>query len=115
MLTELQPNDAAFQDLVGASHQRFAALVREAEEKARGFYQKTLGRPARIEEVVDEVFAAVEAEGDAAVVRYAAAFDRSTLPAERLRVTPAELRAAYDTCEPRLRAAMHTGQRESRA
>ena len=108
MLTELTPNDPAFQDLVGASHQRFAALVREAEEKARGFYQKTLGRPARIEEVVDEVFEAVEREGDAAVVRYAKAFDRADLPAERLRVTPAELLAAYNACEPTLRVAMHT-------
>ncbi len=108
MLTELTPRDAAFQDLVGASHQRFAALVREAEEKARGFYQKTLGRPARIEEVVDEVFDAVEREGDAAVVRYATAFDRAELTADRLRVTPAELLAAYNACEPTLRAAMHT-------
>ena len=47
----VRPNET----LVGASHQRFTALVREAEDKARGFYQKTLGRPARIEEVVDVI------------------------------------------------------------
>ncbi len=108
MLTELTPSDPAFQQLIASSHQRFAALVREAEEKARDFYQQTLGRPARIEDVVDEVFAAVERDGDDAVVRYSAAFDRTNLPAERLRVTPAELRSAYDACEPTLRAAMHT-------
>ena len=108
MLTELTPSDAAFQDLVATSHQRFSRLVQEAEEKAKGFYQKTLGRPARIEDVVDEVFAAVEREGDAAVVRYSQAFDGSALTPQRLRVTPAELEAAYAACDPTLRAAMHT-------
>ena len=108
MLTELTTSDAAFQELVAASHQRFARLVHEAEEKASVFYQKTLGHPARIEEVVDEVFAAVEREGDAAVVRYSQAFDGSALTPEKLRVTPAELAAAYSACDPTLRAAMHT-------
>ncbi len=106
MLTELTPTDPAFAELVSSSHQRFARLVHEAEAKARGFYQKTLGRPAAIDEVVDEVFAAVEREGDAAVVRYSQAFDGSALPPERLRVTPAELRAAWDQCDPTLRDAM---------
>jgi histidinol dehydrogenase len=108
MLTELTTSDAAFHELVAASHQRFARLVQEAEEKATVFYQKTLGHPARIEEVVDEVFAAVEREGDAAVVRYSQAFDGSALIPEKLRVTPAELAAAYSACDPTLRAAMHT-------
>jgi histidinol dehydrogenase len=108
MLTELTPADAAFQDLVGASHQRFARLVHEAESKARGFYEKTLGRPAGIEEVVDEVFTAVEREGDAAVVRYSQAFDGSALPAERLQVPAAELKAAWDQLEPGLKGALQT-------
>ena len=108
MLLELTPDDPAFQDLVAASHQRFARLVREAEHKARGYYQKTLGRPAGIEEVVDEVLAAVEAEGDAAVLRYSKAFDGASMPAERLRVTPAELAAAWAACDPVLKSAMTT-------
>jgi histidinol dehydrogenase len=106
MLTELTPQHPAFQDLVGASHQRFAKLVHEAENKARAFYQRTLGRPAGIEEVVDEVFRAVETEGDAAVVRYSQAFDGSALPPDQLRVTPAELRAAWEACPAPLQRAM---------
>ena len=106
MLTELTPADPAFNDLVSSSHQRFARLVQEAETKARGFYQKTLGRPAAIEEVVDEVFNAVEREGDAAVVRYSQAFDGSALPPEKLRVTAGELQSAWDACNPALRQAM---------
>ncbi len=108
MLTSLTPADPAFQELVAASHQRFARLVREAEVKARGYYRTTLGREAGIEEIVDEVFAAVEGEGDAAVVRYSAAFDGSTLPPEKLRVTRAELAAAWDACPAPLRGAMTT-------
>ena len=50
MLTELAPDDAGLQDLLGASHQRFTRLVAEAEVKARAFYTKTLGRPAAISE-----------------------------------------------------------------
>ncbi len=106
MLTELMPDDAAFAELLGATHQRFQRLIAEAEAKARPFYAKVLGREASISEVIDEVFTAVEREGDAAVVRYTRLFDGVTLPADSLRVPAAELAKAWETCEPHLRNAL---------
>ena len=106
MLTELAPDDAGLQELLGASHQRFTRLVAEAELKARAFYAKALGREAAISEVIDEVFTAVEREGDVAVARYAKAFDGATLPVDGLKVPAAELEAAWNRCDPRLRSAI---------
>jgi histidinol dehydrogenase len=106
MLTELTPDDAALADLLGATHQRFQRLVAEAEAKARPFYAKTLGREYSIAEVIDEVFAAVERDGDAAVVHYTRLFDGATLPADALRVPATELAQAWEDCEPHLRNAI---------
>ncbi len=108
MLTECRPGDAVFADLVAHSHARFARLVAEADVKASAFYERTLGRCATIEEVVDEVFAAVESDGDAAVARYAQAFDGGALPVERLRVPAAELAAAHAAISEDLRSAIVT-------
>lgn len=47
-------------------------------------------------EAVREIVAAVQAEGDAALLRYTAQHDRVTLDAGSLRVTDAEIAAAYD-------------------
>jgi len=47
-------------------------------------------------ESVREIVAAVQAEGDAALLRYTAQHDRVTLDAGALRVTDAEIAAAYD-------------------
>ncbi len=47
-------------------------------------------------ETVREIVAAVQAEGDAALLRYTAQHDRVTLDAGSLRVTDAEIAAAYD-------------------
>lgn len=49
---------------------------------------------------VAEIVAAVRAEGDAALLRYTEAFDRVKLDASMLRVTEAEIHAAYDRVEP---------------
>ncbi len=106
MLTELTPDDPAIDDLVGGAHRRFQRLISEAEAKAKPFYQRTLGRAATIDEVIAEVFAAVEREGDAAVSRYVKAFDGATIDAAHLRVPQAEIDAAWTACEPKLRAAM---------
>src|SRR3954470_7465753 len=106
MLRELTPDDPAIDDLVGSAHSRFEKLIAEADAKARPFYRKTLGREASIEEVIREVFAAVEREGDAAVSRYVRAFDGAELDAARLRVAPEEIEAAWRACDPKLRAAM---------
>jgi histidinol dehydrogenase len=105
-LTELRPNDPRLAQLVGATHLRFQRLVDEAEARARPYYKKTLGREASIAEVISEVFAAVEREGDAAVVRYAKLFDRSELPADALRVPKEACAAAWAACPEALRSAM---------
>jgi len=49
---------------------------------------------------VAEIVAAVRKEGDAALLRYTEAFDRVKLDASMLRVTEAEIHAAYDRVEP---------------
>ena len=115
MLTAFTADDPRLNDLLASTHARFAALVAEANAKARGFYAKTLGREATIPEVIDEVFTAVEREGDAAVARYVRAFDGAALPVGGLRVPATALKAAYESCDGTLRAAMHTAIDQVRA
>ncbi len=105
-LLELTPDDARLAGILGDSHRRFQALIDEAQAKAGAFYERTLGRRATIEQVIDEVFAAVEHEGDAAVCRYVQAFDGAALPAERLRVSSAEIDAACARTAAPIRAAI---------
>lgn len=105
-LTELRPNDPRLAQLVGATHLRFQRLVDEAEARARPYYKKTLGREASIAEVISEVFAAVEREGDVAVAKYAKIFDRAELPADALRVPKETCKAAFENCPKDVRAAM---------
>lgn len=106
MLTELMPDDSALAELLGATHQRFQRLIVEAEAKARPFYAKVLGREASISQVIDEVFSAVEREGDAAVARYTKLFDGASLPPTALRVPQEDLAKAWYGCEPKLRNAI---------
>ena len=106
MLTELLPEDSALQELLGTSHQRFARLVHEAEAKARPYYARVLGRPASINEVIHEVFDAVERGGDQAVAHYAGLFDGAKLDPAKLRVPASALKEAWDACAPALRKAI---------
>jgi histidinol dehydrogenase len=106
MLLELTPNDSAFRDLIGSSHQRFSRLVAEAEAKARGFYAKTLGREASIADVIDEVFAAVESDGDAAVEKYTGLFDGASVSSDRLRVSQEDITCAWYETPSELRSAI---------
>src|SRR5271156_3434536 len=106
MLTELLPEDSALQELLGTSHQRFARLVQEAEAKARPYYARVLGRSASIDEVIHEVFDAVERMGDQAVAHYAGLFDGAKLDPARLRVPASALKEAWDACTPALRSAI---------
>jgi histidinol dehydrogenase len=108
MLTECRPGDPAFAELVDSAHRRFRHLVAEAEVSARPFYERTLGRAASIPEVIDEVFAAVEREGDVAVARYGKAFDGADLPAQALRIDPGACAAAHAALPPALADAMAT-------
>ncbi|MDG0809411.1 histidinol dehydrogenase [Cohnella rhizosphaerae] len=57
------------------------------------------GSPAQ-NAAVAEIVSAVRSEGDAALLRYTEAFDRVRLDASQLRVTEAEIQAAYERVEP---------------
>ncbi|MEK7412597.1 MAG: histidinol dehydrogenase [Planctomycetota bacterium] len=105
-LLDLTPTDPRLAGILGDTHQRMQRLIDEAQVKARAFYQKTLGRPSSIEEMIDEIFAAVEREGNAAVVRYVQAFDGASLPINQLRVATADIEAAYNRCSSSIRAAI---------
>ena len=111
MLTECVPGDALFTDLVSSAHRRFRRLVAEAEGKAKAFYLKTLGREATIQQIVDEVFAAVEAEGDVAVARYAKAFDGAELTGT-MRVGKDRMARAWDQIPDNLRQAIQVAIRQ---
>lgn len=106
MLRRMTPSDPAFAELAQGAHARFARLVREAEAKARPFYRERLGREAGIDEVVDEVFAAVERDGDAAITRYAKAFDGAELAPGTVRVPPERCEEAWQALESSLKSAM---------
>ncbi|WP_439514878.1 histidinol dehydrogenase [Oceanibaculum nanhaiense] len=56
--------------------------------------------------VVRDILKRVRAEGDAAVLDYTRKFDRVSLTAETMRVTPAEVDAAFAACDPRQIAAL---------
>jgi histidinol dehydrogenase len=115
MLRDLTPDDPALADLLAGAHQRFARLVHEADAKARAFYRRTLGREASIAEVVDEVFTAVEREGDTAIARYVKAFDGADLPAGGLRVPREACEAAWRTIDGGLRDAIQLAVEQVRA
>ena len=53
-----------------------------------------------VEDVVDAILADVRARGDAALVEYAARFDRAPLTEETLQVTPAEMDEALAGADP---------------
>ena len=73
----------------------FAALLDEARETTE-----------QVDDAVAAILAAVRAEGDVALLRYTARFDRLTLTAETLRVTAAEIDAATASIAPELAAAL---------
>ena len=60
----------------------------------------------RVDRAVADIIAAVRAQGDAALVEYAARFDRVALTPERLRVSAAEIDAAAAGIAPALRDAL---------
>lgn len=63
------------------------------------------GTPAQ-NAAVAEIVDAVAREGDAALLRYTAAFDKVELTADRLRVTEAEIQGAYERVEPEFLTAL---------
>jgi len=107
-LRRLVPGDAELQARLGSAHQRFQRLLDQAEERARPFYQRIFGREMGIEEAVARVFAEVEAEGDAALLRYSELFDGCRLSPERLRVDEEEIDAAWRRVDEQLRGALQS-------
>ena len=78
---------------------------------AQAFDRLVEGRRETASTVDDEVraiLAAVAAEGDAAVLRYTAKFDRLNLSAAELRIAEPALDAALDAQPADLRAALET-------
>lgn len=102
----IDPADPALKDLLGGAQQRFARLVAAAEAKARPFYARIFGQELSIAEAIARIFAEVERDGDAALVRYGKLFDRSELDPARLRVGADEISSAWCAVSPELRQAL---------
>ena len=102
MLRTLNAQDAALVEILGSSHQRLQQLISEANERSQAFYEQTLGRAMSMEAAVAEIFAAVETEGDAAVCRYSAAFDKSQQSVDDLIVERPAMAAAWEATAPEL-------------
>jgi histidinol dehydrogenase len=73
----------------------FATLLAQARETTE-----------RVDGAVAGIIAAVRADGDAALCRYTARFDRLDLTADRLAITSAEIDAAVASIAPELAAAL---------
>jgi histidinol dehydrogenase len=73
----------------------FAALLDQSRETTE-----------RVDRAVAAIVAAVRGEGDAALLRYTARFDRMDLAADRLRVAPEEIEAAVAGVPAELMAAL---------
>jgi len=92
----------------GAEEGRRTVLLRRplaetgVPQAVRDLTRRVFGADLSPAEAVARIIADVRAEGDAAVLRYAEAFDGVTPPS--LRVAREETAAAYDTVDPRLLA-----------
>ena len=64
---------------------------------------------------VKEIVEAVKREGDDALLRYTAAFDKVTLKPEQLRVTDEEIQGAYAKVEPEFLDALRKAAEIGRA
>ncbi len=78
-----------------------------------GWYRP--GPPLEVEEPVREILAQVRDEGDAAVLRLTARFDRAELRPEQLQVDPRELEASLGALEPDVLAGLRTAIANVRA
>src|SRR5215217_5564503 len=72
----------------------------------RAFLEERRGQPADVDAAAGEVLADVKARGIDAVLDYSRKFDRAELTAETIRVTPDEIEAGAEACEPEVRAAI---------
>ncbi len=77
-----------FHELANLSDEARAALLRRSETDLAAFVEKAW-----------PIVAAVKAEGDQALTRFAREFDKADVPADRIAVTKAEFDAAFDAVE----------------
>ncbi len=68
--------------------------------------QRGFQRRARLEEKVAKILAAVREEGDAALIRFTRRFDRVRLTPRQLKVTEAEVSAAFQNIKPEFVASL---------
>ena len=77
----------------------------DAKTKAQAL-EKLIGRGASgygdYEKTVQEIISSVREEGDSALIAYEKKFDRCDLTPETLRVSPQEIREAYEAMDPAL-------------
>jgi histidinol dehydrogenase len=91
-------SDIRFHDLATLTGPERAALLRRAETDLSEYVR-----------LVEPIIAAVRAEGDAALIRFARAFDRAEVPEGGLQVSQAEFEAAFRSVAPEVIAAIEFG------
>lgn len=82
------------------------ALSTMSPEQVRSVMRRSETDITALFDTIRPVVEAVRDEGDAALRRYTAQFDRADIPAERLRATPEEFAAAREALEPEVKAAI---------
>jgi histidinol dehydrogenase len=93
---------------------RFAASDPDFDLAFDTFLAERRGMPADVDAAVALVLEAVLAEGLDAVLRYTERFDRVKLTEAGLQVTPREIQAGVDTCQPEVREAIAFAARRIR-
>ena len=91
-------SDIRFHDLATLTPPERAALLRRAETDLSEYVRR-----------VEPIIAAVRAEGDAALIRFAREFDRAEVPEGGLQVSQAEFEAAFRSVAPEVIAAIVFG------
>lgn len=91
-------SDIRFHDLATLTPPERAALLRRAETDLSEYVRR-----------VEPIIAAVRAEGDAALIRFAHEFDRAVVPEGGLQVSSAEFDAAFRSLAPEVIAAIEFG------
>jgi histidinol dehydrogenase len=89
------PRDVSFHDLSKLSPAARAKLLVRSEAELGAVIEK-----------VKPIIAAVKAEGDEALARFAREFDKSPVTADRLKATEADFTAAFTAVEPEVIAAI---------
>jgi histidinol dehydrogenase len=93
---------------------RFAASDPDFDLAFDTFLAERRGMPADVDAAVALVLEAVLAEGLDAVLRYTERFDRVKLTEAGLQVTPREIQAGVDACQPEVREAIAFAARRIR-